>query len=93
MNHFQIFSRPDHFERITFLGYWIFSLIIWSFIMNISLVIVIIFGIIGYHLVCKPLAFLLHHIQIALDIMNSHYSVQLSLPLSPELNLQTLLVC
>ncbi len=31
--------------------------------MNISLVIVIIFGIIGYHLVCKPLAFLLHHIK------------------------------
>ena len=28
--------------------------------MNISLIIVIIFDIIGYHLVCKPLAFLLH---------------------------------
>ena len=28
--------------------------------MNISLIIVIIFTIIGYHLVCKPLAFLLH---------------------------------
>ena len=28
--------------------------------MNISLIIVIIFVIIGYHLVCKPLAFLLH---------------------------------
>ena len=28
--------------------------------MNISLIIVIIFAIIGYHLVCKPLAFLLH---------------------------------
>ena len=28
--------------------------------MNISLIIVIIFAIVGYHLVCKPLAFLLH---------------------------------
>ena len=28
--------------------------------MNISLIIVIIFAILGYHLVCKPLAFLLH---------------------------------
>ena len=28
--------------------------------MNISIIIVIIFAILGYHLVCKPLAFLLH---------------------------------
>ena len=28
--------------------------------MNISLIIVIIFAILGYHIVCKPLAFLLH---------------------------------
>ena len=28
--------------------------------MNISLIIVIIFVILGYHLICKPLAFLLH---------------------------------
>ena len=28
--------------------------------MNISLIIVIIFSILGYHLVCKPLALLLH---------------------------------
>ena len=28
--------------------------------MNISLIIVIIFTVLGYHLVCKPLAFLLH---------------------------------
>ena len=28
--------------------------------MNISLLIVIIFAVLGYHLVCKPLAFLLH---------------------------------
>ena len=36
------------------------SLIIWSFMMNISLIIVILFAILGYHVVCKPLAFLLH---------------------------------
>ncbi len=28
--------------------------------MNISLIIVIIFSILGYHLVCKPLAYVLH---------------------------------
>ena len=60
MNYFQIFTRPDQAERMTFLGYWILSLIIWSFMMNISLIIVIIFAILGYHLICKPLAFLLH---------------------------------
>ncbi len=60
MNYFQIFQRPDQAERMTFLGYWLLSLIVWSFMMNISLIIVIIFGILGYHIVCKPLAFLLH---------------------------------
>ena len=45
---------------MTFLGYWILSLIIWSFMMNISLIIVILFSILGYHLVCKPLAYILH---------------------------------
>tara|TARA_B100000579_G_scaffold409598_1_gene398784 strand:- start:409 stop:762 length:354 start_codon:yes stop_codon:yes gene_type:complete len=60
MNHFQIFQRPGQAERMSFLGYWILSLIIWSFMMNISLIIVIIFSILGYHLICKPLAFLLH---------------------------------
>jgi hypothetical protein len=55
-----MFRRPDQAERITFLGYWIVSLVIWSFMMNISLIIVIIFSILGYHLICKPLAFLLH---------------------------------
>ena len=45
---------------MTFLGYWILSLIIWSFMMNISLIIVILFSILGYHLVCKPLAYVLH---------------------------------
>ena len=47
-------------ERMTFLGYWILSLIIWSFMMNISLIIVFIFIFLGYHLICKPLAFLLY---------------------------------
>jgi len=60
LNYFQIFRRPDQVERMTFLGYWIVSLIIWSFMMNISLIIVIIFSFLGYHLICKPLAFLLH---------------------------------
>ena len=60
MNYFQMFVRPDQGERVTFLGYWIVSLVIWSFMMNISLIIVIIFSILGYHLICKPLAFLLH---------------------------------
>lgn len=60
MNYFQMFRRPDQAERMTFLGYWIVSLVIWSFMMNISLIIVIIFSILGYHLICKPLAFLLH---------------------------------
>ena len=60
MNYFQLFTRPDQSERMSFLGYWILSLIIWSFMMNISLIIVIIFTILGYHLICKPLAFILH---------------------------------
>ena len=60
LNYFQLFRRPDQAERMSFLGYWILSLIIWSFMMNISLIIVIIFAIIGYHVVCKPLAFLMH---------------------------------
>ncbi len=63
MNYFQIFQRPDQAERMAFLGYWILSLIIWSFMMNISLIIVIIFSILGYHLICKPLAFLLHKVK------------------------------
>ena len=60
MNYFHSFTRPDQAERLSFLGYWILSLILWSFLMNISLIIVIIFGILGYHIVCKPLAFILH---------------------------------
>ena len=60
LNYFQLFTRPDQAERFSFLGYWILSLIIWSFMMNISLIIVIIFGILGYHIVCKPLAFIFH---------------------------------
>ena len=45
---------------MTFLGYWIISLILWAFMMNISLIIVILFSILGYHIVCKPLAYVLH---------------------------------
>jgi hypothetical protein len=60
LNYFQLFTRPDQAERMSFLGYWILSLVIWSFMMNISLIIVIIFAVLGYHLICKPLAFLLH---------------------------------
>ena len=60
LKYFQLFTRPDQAERISFLGYWILSLVIWSFMKHISLTIVIIFSILGYHLICKPLAFLLH---------------------------------
>ncbi len=60
LNYFQLFTRPDQVERMSFLGYWILSLVIWSFMMNISLIIVIIFAVLGYHLICKPLAFLFH---------------------------------
>ena len=60
LNYFQIFTRPDQPERMSFLGYWILSLVIWSFMMNISFIIVMIFVVLGYHLICKPLAFLLH---------------------------------
>jgi len=60
LNYFQFFKRPDQAERMNFLGFWILSLVIWSFMMNISLIIVIIFVVLGYHLICKPLAFLLH---------------------------------
>ena len=50
--------------------------------MNISLIIVIIFSILGYHLICKPLAFLMHKAKkliIALmfngfDIFNAYYA-------------------
>ena len=31
--------------------------------MNISLIIVIIFSVLGYHLVCKPLAYVLHKVK------------------------------
>ena len=60
LKYFQLFTRPDQAERMSFLGYWILSLVIWSFMKHISLTIVIIFSILGYHLICKPLAFLLH---------------------------------
>ena len=56
MNFFQAYIHPYQKERLLFLGYWIGSLIIWSFVMNISLVIVIVFSIIGNLLVVRPLA-------------------------------------
>ncbi|RZO89297.1 MAG: hypothetical protein EVA57_03310 [alpha proteobacterium HIMB59] len=82
MNYFQMFGRPDQAERMTFLGYWVISLVIWSFMMNISLIIVIIFSIVGYHLICKPLAFLLRKSKKLIinnffngfDIFNAYYA-------------------
>ncbi len=56
MNFFQAYIHPQQKERLLFLGYWIGSLIIWSFAMNISLVIVIVFSIIGNYVVVRPLA-------------------------------------
>ena len=56
MNFFQAYIHPQHKERLLFLGYWIGSLIIWSFTMNVSLVIVIVFSIIGNYVVVRPLA-------------------------------------
>ncbi len=56
MNFFNAYIHPQHKERILFLSYWIGSLIIWSFVMNISLVIVIVFSIIGNYIVVRPLA-------------------------------------
>ena len=56
MNFFQAYIHPQQKERLLFLGYWIGSLIIWSFAMNVSLVIVIVFSIIGNFVVVRPLA-------------------------------------
>ena len=56
MNYFQAYIHPQQKERLLFLGYWIGSLIIWSFAMNISLVIVIVFSIIGNYVIVRPLA-------------------------------------
>ena len=56
MNFFQVYTHPQQKERLLFLGYWIGSLIIWSFAMNVSLVIVIVFSIIGNFVVVRPLA-------------------------------------
>ena len=82
MNYFQIFLRPNQRERISFLGYWIVSLIIWSFMLNISLIIVIVFSIVGYHLICKPMAYLMFKLKIFLiknifdgfDIFEAYYA-------------------
>ena len=56
MNFFQVYTHPQQKERLLFLGYWIGSLIIWSFAMNVSLVIVIVFSVIGNYVVVRPLA-------------------------------------
>ncbi len=56
MNFFQAYIHPQQKERLLFLGYWIGSLIIWSFVMNISLVIVIVFSVMGNFIVVRPLA-------------------------------------
>ncbi len=56
MNFFQAYIHPQQKERLLFLGYWIGSLIIWSFVMNISLVIVIVFSLIGNYVIVRPLA-------------------------------------
>lgn len=60
MSLYQNYIHPHKKARMTFLGWWIVSLIIWSFMMNISLVIVIMFSILGYFIICKPLAALFH---------------------------------
>ena len=63
MNFFQAYIHPQQKERLLFLGYWIGSLIIWSFAMNISLVIVIVFSIIGNYVVVRPLAKLFYSLK------------------------------
>ena len=63
MNFFQAYIHPQQKERLLFLGYWIGSLIIWSFAMNISLVIVIVFSIIGNYIVVRPLAKLFYSLK------------------------------
>ncbi len=60
MNFFQTHVHPHHKDRLTFLGYWVLSLIFWSFLMNISLIIVIVFSIVGYYILSKPLAAILY---------------------------------
>ena len=48
--------------------------------MNISLIIVIIFVFLGYHLICKPLAFLLHKSKkIIIDNMENAYKLEVPL--------------
>ena len=82
MNFFQIYTHPQQKERLLFLGYWIGSLIIWSFTMNVSLVIVIVFSIIGNFIVVRPLAkffFLLKNFVnksffINFDIFEAYYA-------------------
>lgn len=82
MQFFQTNIHPHHKDRLTFLGYWVMSLIFWSFLMNISLIIVIVFSIIGHYLLSKPLAatlyifknFLKKNYFNNLDIFEAYYA-------------------
>ncbi len=70
VNFFQAHIHPHQKDRFAFLGYWIVSLIFWSFMMNISLIIVIVFSIIGHYLLSKPLAALFF---IVKNILKKNY--------------------
>ena len=74
MNFFQVYTHPQQKERLLFLGYWIGSLIIWSFAMNVSLVIVIVFSIIGNFVVVRPLAKLFFLLK---NFVNKRFSITL----------------
>ena len=82
MNFFQTHIHPHQKDRLTFLGYWIISLIFWSFMMNISLIIVIVFSIVGHYIFSKPLAafffitknFLKKNYFNNLDIFEAYYA-------------------
>ena len=82
MNLFQAYIHPHQKERFLFLGYWIVSLILWSFMMNISLVIVIIFSIVGHFIIARPLAAMFYFIKKFisqtyfnnLDIFEAYYA-------------------
>ena len=82
VNFFQTHIHPHQKDRLTFLGYWIISLIFWSFMMNISLIIVIVFSIVGHYIFSKPLAafffitknFLKKNYFNNLDIFEAYYA-------------------
>ena len=82
MNFFQTHIHPHYKDRLTFIGYWVLSLVFWSFLMNISLIIVIVFSIIGHYVLSKPLAailfifknFLMKNYFNNLDIFEAYYA-------------------